>query len=169
MDNYKYYMTSSKDQLKEYEDSVDVLDVGLREEIYAKNRPAIMEHIRKSEKVLNRVVRGYFDSPLHNHNMFVYLTGVSTLKSNVQENLATQVQLMEKYLIKKDAKYIDKLRELDHTILSDYHGNVAFKYVSVIRWLADCLDKDGKSFFLIEGESIVTSGPFLKVIEVSDR
>lgn len=169
MDNYKYYMSSSIDQVKEYENTMDITDSEVREEIYSRTRPAIMEHIRKSEKVLNRVVRGFFDSPIHNHKMFEYLTGVSTLKANVQENLEAQVRLMEKYLIKKDSKYIEKLRALDSTVLTDYDGSLTIRHVDIMRWLADSLDRDGKALFLKDGEAVVTTGPFMKVIEVSNR
>ena len=139
-----------------------------REKIYASVRPALMKNIRESSKIMNKVIRGFFDSPIHVHKMFEYLTGVSNLKEIITENLEGEVKKMEKVLIKKDNSYIDKLERMRNVAQTDFHGNEIFKYVSVIRWTVKTFDKDEKSLLLFEHEEIVTDGPFLRVIESED-
>ena len=117
---------------------------------------------------MNKVIRGFFDSPIHVHKMFEYLTGVSNLKEIITENLEGEVKKMEKVLIKKDNSYIDKLERMRNVAQTDFHGNEIFKYVSVIRWTVKTFDKDEKSLLLFEHEEIVTDGPFLRVIESED-
>ena len=78
---------------------------------------------------------------------------------------------MEAYIRKKDRKksFGEKLAEVTEKVLTEYHGSEIFKQISIVRFLADLIDKDGRAFFLFEMEEIVTDGPFLKVVEQNDR
>ena len=73
--------------------------------IYDRNRNAISENIRKSGKVLSRVVRGFFLDPLHLHKQFCHLTsGVDDLLQKVTANWTKQVEFMKMYIKRKDDK-----------------------------------------------------------------
>ena len=168
VDNHKYYAASTLDQDTELRSTVGMTDEDERERIYSSNRAAIMKNIRESEKVMDKVIRGFFKSPLHLHKMFEHLTGVSNLRENIQSNLLLEIEKMEKVLISKDIKYKDKLKSIQNMVETDYHGNDHFRFVSVLRLIVKTIDKDEKSFLLFEHEDIATTGPFLRVIEGQD-
>ena len=75
-----FYSVSFTEERSAGQATNSITDAEKREEIYARNRNAISETIRKSEKVVNRVVRGFFSDPIHLHKQFCYLTsGVDNL------------------------------------------------------------------------------------------
>jgi len=76
---------------------------------------------------------------------------------------------MQKYIEKKSKKGKDDLKKLEEKIQLEFGGSVLLQQIMVARMLADLIDGDGKSLFLMENEEIVTNSPFIKVIELEDR
>ena len=170
MDNIKYYASASDTERGEYEATGDIDDEGSREQVYSANRNAITEMIRSSGKVISRVIRGFFNSPVHLHLQFLFFSpGSDDLKDRIETNWAKQIDFMEKYIEKKNKQGRDQLLKLKDKIQLEYNGSVIIQHVMVVRMLADVIDGDGKSFLLLEDEDIVTSSPFIKVIELQDR
>ena len=102
--------------MSKYKSSENLSEFNAREEIYEKNRNAICEEIRKSGKVINRVVRGFFSHPDHLSRHFSYLSsGVDDLKERISRNWHNQVNFMEAYIRKTDKKksFIAKLTEVE--------------------------------------------------------
>ena len=50
-----------------------------------------------------------------------------------------------------------------------YRGSVLFQQIMVARLMANMIDEDGRSLFLLEDEDVITNGPFIKVLELADR
>ena len=173
VDNYKWYKTGSEAQKARLQESTDVTNTEEREKIYADVRDAIAEEIRSSGKVITRIVRGFFSSPLHLHNQFIYFTSEETdLLANIQDNWSKQVGYMELYLkhvSNNSNQLVSKLSDLDARVQTDHNGNQLMKEVGVVRLLADVLDKDGRGIFLLPGETSVTTSPYLALIELPDR
>ena len=137
------------------------------------SRNAISETIRKSEKVVSRVVRGFFSDPIHLHKQFCYLTsGVDNLVEKVTENWSTQVMYMRQYIEKKDDKsgrFHDKLTALEDKAHLEYNGARDFVAVGIVRLLANMINKNRRGIFLYDTEEIITTRPFIKVSELLDR
>ena len=170
VDNDKYYATATDAERGEYEATEGVDDEESREQIYSSYRNAIAEKIRTSGKVLNRVVRGFFNSPSHLHQQFLFFSpGSDDLKERIAANWENQVVFMQKYIENKSKKGKDDLKKLVEKIQVEFGGSVLLHQIMVMRMLADLMDGDGKSLFLMEDEEIVTSSPFIKVIELQDR
>ena len=171
IDNYKFYASCDDDQRAKYQASIDLQDVEEREKIYAANRNAIAEQIRSSEKVINRVVRGFFSSPIHVKNQFLFLSpGSDDLETRIETNWSQQVGYMELYIERKDKKGKEKLKLLDQKVAVEYGGSLILKQIMVVRLLANLIDSDGKAIFLFEEEEeMITNGPFIKVLELPDR
>ena len=166
----KYYAAASEIERGEYEATGEIDDEESRERVYNENRNAIAEMIRTSGKVINRVIRGFFNSPVHLHQQFLFLSpGSDDLKERIESNWVKQIDFMEKYIEKKCKQGKEELLRLKDKIQLEYNGSVIIKHVMVVILLADVIDGDGKSFFLLEDEDIVTSSPFIKVIELEDR
>ena len=170
VDNDKYYATATNAELGEYEASEGVDNEESREQVYSSNRNAIAEKIRSSGKVLNRVIRGFFNSPTHLHQQFLFFSpGSDDLKERIARNWETQIGFIQKYIEKKSKKGKDDLKKLEEKIQLEFGGSVLLQQIMVARMLADLIDGDGKSLFLMENEEIVTNSPFIKVIELEDR
>ena len=170
IDNYKFYASCDDAQRANYQASSDLQDVEEREKIYEANRSAISEQIRSSEKVLNRVVRGFFSSPIHLKNQFLFLSpGSDDLETRIETNWLQQVGFMELYIVRKDKKGKEKLKLLDEKVAVEYSGSLILKQIMVVRLLANLIDSDGKAFFLFAEEDLITNGPFIKVLELPDR
>ena len=171
IDNYKFYASCDDDQRANYQASSDLQDVEEREKIYAANRNAIAEQIRSSGKVINRVVRGFFSSPIHVKNQFLFLSpGSDDLVTRIETNWSQQVGYMELYIERKDKKGKEKLKLLDEKVAVEYGGSLILKQIMVVRLLANLIDSDGKAIFLFEEEEdMITNGPFIKVLELPDR
>lgn len=172
MDDYKFYSNCTEAQREKYLSSEALDNFDAREEVYQRNRNAICEEIRKSGKVVDKVLRGFFSDHRHLHSHFIFLSaGADFLKERAAANWTYQVSLMEAYIRKKDRKksFGEKLAEVTEKVLTEYHGSETFKQISIVRFLADLIDKDGRAFFLFETEEIITDGPFLKVVEQNDR
>ena len=172
VDDYKFYADSTDEEMLNYKSTEHISEFDAREEVYRRNRNAICEEVRKSGKVLDRVVRGFFSHPGHLHNHFVYLaSGVDDLKDRISLNWASQLQYMEAFLKKTDRKKIfaERIFQVEEKVMTDYSGVDVFKQVSIVRFLAEMMDKDGRAFFLFEAEDPVTDGPFIKVVELIDR
>ena len=173
VDNYKFYATSKTEERSAVESSSSISDVEAREAIYDRNRNAISENIRKSGKVLSRVVRGFFLDPLHLHKQFCHLTsGVDDLLQKVTVNWTKQIEFMKMYIKRKDDKkgiYSKKLLDIEDKAAAEYNGAKDFIEISVVRLLAEMLDKDGRGIFLFEYEEMITMGPVIKVCELPDR
>ena len=171
IDNYKFYASCDDDQRANYQASSDLQDVEEREKIYAANRNAIAEQIRLSGKVINRVVRGFFSSPIHVKNQFLFLSpGSDDLVTRIETNWSQQVGYMELYIERKDKKGKEKLKLLDDKVSVEYGGSLILKQIMVVRLLANLIDSDGKAIFLFEEEEdMITNGPFIKVLELPDR
>ena len=170
VDNDKYYAIATDAERGEYEATEGVDDEESREQIYSSYRNAIAEKIRTSGKVLNRVVRGFFNSPSHLHQQFLFFSpGSDDLKERIAANWENQVVFMQKYIENKSKKGKDDLKKLVEKIQVEFGGSVLLHQIMVMRMLADLMDGDGKSLFLMEDEEIVTSSPFIKVIELQDR
>ena len=170
LDDYKFYANCTEAQREKYLSSEALNNFDAREEVYQRNRNAICEEIRKSGKVVDKVVRGFFSDHRHLHSHFIFLpAGADFLKERAAANWTYQVSLMEAYIRKKDREksFGEKLAEVTEKVLTEYHGT--FKQIFIVRFLADLIDKDGRAFFLFETEEIVTDGPFLKVVEQNDR
>ena len=170
VDNDKYYATATDGEREEYEATEGVDNEESREQVYSSNRNAIAEKIRTSGKVLNRVVRGFFSSPSHLHQQFLFFSpGSDDLKDRIAANWENQVGFMQKYIENKSKKAKDDLNKLLEKIQVEFGGSVLLQQIMVMRMLADLIDGDGKSLFLMEDEEIVTTSPFFKVIELQDR
>ena len=171
IDNYKFYASCDDAQRANYQASSDLQDVKEREKIYAANRNAIAEQIRSSGKVINRVVRGFFSSPIHVKNQFLFLSpGSDDLVTRIETNWSQQVGYMELYIERKDKKGKEKLKLLDDKVSVEYGGSLILKQIMVVRLLANLIDSDGKAIFLFEEEEdMITNGPFIKVLELPDR
>ena len=211
MDNYKYYDSSATQlQRDEYESTANVSDAMEREQIFARNRSAVMEKIRggpgaghgagpgddvveeveqrervydmnreeiqqeinDSKKVVSRVVRGFFDDPMHIRGQFQWLTGVPSLLEKIHLNLGREVRRAEKYLVSKDKKMKRNIQDVHNAAMTEYQGNKMYVEFMVLRYLGDTLERkngDGRALFLFEGEPMVTAGPHLRVIFPDER
>ena len=228
MDNYKYYDSSATQlQRDEYESTANVSDAMEREQIFARNRSAVMEKIRggpgagpgagpgddgapgvaaagagpgldpiaaeeveqrervydmnreeiqqeinDSKKVVSRVVRGFFDDPMHIRGQFQWLTGVPSLLEKIHLNLGREVRRAEKYLVSKDKKIKRDIQDVHNAAMTEYQGNKMYVEFMVLRYLGDTLERkngDGRALFLFEGEPMVTAGPHLRVIFPDER
>ena len=171
VDNYKFYASGSETQKQDIASAETIEDEAGREEIFSRNRNEISEQARNSGKPLNSVIKGFFRSPLHLHNQFIFLTSVGDLKETISKNWSVGIQKMEEYIRKKDRRGMIKIKleEAETKTQLEYSGATTFKDLVIIRGLADLLDKDGRGILLFSGEEIVTSGPFIKVIEKNDR
>ena len=143
VDNDKYRQESSESEMERYEATKDITDHLQREAIYEENRAAIIHKIRNSKKVLSKVVRGFFDHPIHIKKMFFNLTGVEELETNITNNLDKIVNQMEKYLLKvdksKEGTSLEKIRELDTLVMTEFGGNKDIRRIKIIRWTADVI------------------------------
>ena len=175
VDNDKYRLESSEAEMERYEATKDLTDHLQREAIYEENRAAIIHKIRNSKKVLSKVVRGFFDHPIHIKIMFFILTGVEELETNITNNLDKIVNQMEKYLLKvdksKEGTSLEQIRELDSQVMTEFAGNKDIRRIKIIRWTADVIAKkgDGSTFFKMEDEEMVTSSPFMQVRILPNR
>ena len=175
VDNDKYRLESSEAEMERYEATKDLTDHLQREAIYEENRAAIIHKIRNSKKVLSKVVRGFFDHPIHIKIMFFVLTGVEELETNITNNLDKIVNQMEKYLLKvdksKEGTSLEQIRELDSQVMTEFAGNKDIRRIKIIRWTADVIAKkgDGSTFFKMEDEEMVTSSPFMQVRILPNR
>ena len=175
VDNDKYRLESSEAEMERYEATKDLTDHLQREAIYEENRAAIIHKIRNSKKVLSKVVRGFFDHPIHIKIMFFILTGVEELETNITNNLDKIVNQMEKYFLKVDKSQegtsLEKIRELDTLVMTEFAGNKDIRRIKIIRWTADVIAKkgDGSTFFKMEDEEMVTSSPFMQVRILPNR
>ena len=156
-----------------YQNSEGIESEDAREQVYSGLRPAMMEQIRSSQKMILRTIRGFWDSPLHVKKMFHYLTGVEDLSPNIEKNLSRVIQYFEKYLIRVDKtplkKVVDEIDHLNNEVMTTYEGNSIFKMVTIMRMFAKSMDSDGRGMFLLEDEDIITDSPFLKVYVLPDR
>ena len=161
--------------MERYEATKDITDHLQREAIYEENRAAVIHKIRNSKKVLSKVVRGFFDHEIHIKKMFFNLTGVEELETNITQNMDKIVKQMEKYLLKadksKEGTTLEKIRELDSIVMTEFAGNHVIRRIKIIRWTADVIAKkgDGSTFFKMEDEEIVTSSPFMQVRILPNR
>ena len=83
---------------------------------------------------------------------------------------------MEQYLYRKDKskdkRIVNKVAEIDKKMAQECDGNKHFKYVEIIRLLAETMEKsggDGKGIFLYAWEDPICNEPFLKVYVLPDR
>ena len=161
--------------MERYEATKDITDHLQREAIYEENRAAVIHKIRNSKKVLSKVVRGFFDHEIHIKKMFFNLTGVEELETNITNNIDKIIKQMEKYLLKadksKEGTTLEKIRELDAIVMTEFAGNHDIRRIKIIRWTADVIAKkgDGSTFFKMEDEEIVTSSPFMQVRILPNR
>ena len=163
----------TEEQKAAYQDSEGIESEDAREQVYRSLRPAMMEKIRSSQKIILRTIRGFWNSPLHVKKMFQYLTGVEDLSPNIEKNLSRVVQYFEKYLIRVDKtplkKVVDEIEDLTNEVMTTYEGNNIYKMVMIMRMFAKSIDSDGRGMFLLEDEDIITDSPFLKVYVLPDR
>ena len=162
IDNLKFYASASDAERRKYEATADIDNEDHRAQVYSNNRKAIAEMIRTSgsAKVLQRVIRGFFNTPDHLHHQFIYFSpGSDDLKQRITANWATQIHLMEMFIEKKHKKLQGKMLRLK----LEYNGSIILQQIMVVRLLADALDGDGRSLFLMEDEDILTNSPFIKV------
>jgi len=63
------------------------------------------------------------------------------------------------------------LDEIYNRVITDYEGVQTCMDIHVIQMLCQVMDKggDGKAIILLENEDVVTSGPFLKTVELPNR
>ena len=54
--------------------------------------------------MIDKVVRGFWNHPIHIQKLFEYLTKVPSLLENIQHGLTRQTELMERYLLRQDKK-----------------------------------------------------------------
>ena len=142
------------------------------EEVYSRNRDEITHEAQNSTKPLNIIIQGFFDHRDHLHKQAIHLTGVQNMRETIKENWGEGMQKMEEYIKKKDLKgqIKHKVREAETKCHTDYSGSTTFKEITIVRGLADLLDKDGRGILLLSNEeSVQATGPFLKVIEKPDR
>ena len=175
VNNDIYRAESSEAEMERYEATKDITDHLQREAIYEENSAAIMHKIRTSKKVLSKVVRGFFAHESHVKKMFFRLTGVEELETNISNNLDKIVDKMEKYLLKadksKEETILEKIRNLDSEVMTEFAGNRDIRRIKIIRWTADVIAKkgDGSTFFKMEDEEMVTSSPFMQVRILPNR
>ena len=74
IDPYKYYSLASDMQQDNIKNTEDEEDIEARERIYERNRPALAMEIRKSQKNISQIIKGFWSSPKHLHMQFVYVT-----------------------------------------------------------------------------------------------
>ena len=142
------------------------------EEVYSRNRDEITHEAQNSTKPLNIIIQGFFDHRVHLHMQAIHLTGVQNMRETIKENWTEGTLKMEEYIKKKDLKGLikQKVIEAETKCHTEYSGSTTFKEITVVRGLADLLDKDGRGILLFSHEeSVQTTAPFLKVIEKSDR
>ena len=147
-------------------------EVEQREGVYDMNREEIQQEINDSKKVVSRVVRGFFDDPMHIRGQFQWLTGVSSLLEKIHLNIGREVRRAERYLVSRDKKMKQEIQDVHNAAMTEYHGNKMYVEFMVLRYLGDMLERkngDGRALFLFEGEPMVTAGPHLRVIFPDER
>ena len=138
-----------------------------REAVFEKHRSTVERRINEGgEKILTKVVPGFFNAPEHLKQMFRHLTEVEDLESRIEANLEQELSLMELFLFRNDKKGDDKdkIKELDNITETLYNGDKTWKWINIIRMLVTKLDKDPKALILLPGESEVTSQAYLKAV-----
>ena len=133
INSYKYYSKGTDEEVAAVVNSKSVIEETLREEIYNKNRNAISEQISSSKKNVGKVVAGFFKSPLHLHNQFVYVTdGFAEVKARIASNLSTQVKNFEMYIRHVKPTLASSLDEISNRVINDYKGVQTYKDIHVI-------------------------------------
>ena len=143
-----------------------------REAVFEKHRDVVERRIEEGrEKILTKVVPGFFRAPLHLRQMFRHLTDVEDLEARIEVNLEREVDLMELFLFRSDTKGDDKdkIKELDTITEAQYSGDKTWKWIHIFRMLVSKLDKDPKSLILLPGEKAVTSQAYLKAVFLDNK
>ena len=195
VDNYKFYSKSTAEQRSKIEQSVNIEDdeerekvyetgrevvaeqIAAHEEVYDRNREAIHREASTSKKLVQRVVKGFFNSRIHVHKQFGWLTGVYNLKDNILKNWDREILRMKEYIQKKDKKgdIMKEIKEVEEVVETEYGGSRILYDISVIRGVAKIIDKkkekdgDGRTFILLPGETVMTPRPFIRAKEQDDR
>ena len=140
--------------------------------MFEKHRDVVERRIEEGrEKILTKVVPGFFKAPLHLRQMFRHLTDVENLEARIEANLEREVDLMELFLFRSDNKGDDKdkIKELDTITETQYSGDKTWKWINIFRMLVSKLDKDEKSLILLPGEKAVTSQAYLKAVFLENK
>ena len=152
--------------------AAELEEVEQREGVYDMNRDQIQQEINVSTKVVSKVVRGFFDDPIHIRGQFQWLTGVPSLLEKIHLNIGREVRRAEKYLVSKDKKMKREIQDVHNAMMTEYNGNQMYAQFKILRYLGDTLERkngDGRALFLLEGEPMVTAGPHLRVIFPDER
>ena len=84
---------------------------------------------------MSRVVQGFWADPRHIKKQFIHFTGISEtiLKDNIQMNLSSEIDMIEKYLRKMGkSREVTKILE-DFATLNDGSVPVVNKAVKIFR------------------------------------
>lgn len=143
-----------------------------REAVFERHRSTVEKRINEGgEKILTKVVPGFFNCPEHLKQMFRHLTEVEDLESRIDANLEQELSLMELFLFRSDSKGDDKdkIKDLDNITETHYSGDKTWKWINIIRMLVTKLDKDPKALILLPGENEVTSQAYLKAVILENK
>ena len=143
-----------------------------REAVFEKHRSTVERRINEGgDKILTKVVPGFFKCPEHLKQMFRHLTEVEDLEARIEANLEQELILMELFLFRSDKKGDDKdkIKDLDNITETLYNGNKTWKWINIIRMLVTKLDKDPKALILLPGEKEVTSQAYLKAVILENK
>ena len=143
-----------------------------REAVFEKHRDIVEQRINESrEKILTKVIPGFFSIPEHLKQMFRHLTDVEDLEARIEANLERELDLMELFLFRCESKGDDKdkIKDLDNFTETQYSGDKTWKWINIIRMLVTKLDKDPKALILLPGEKEVTSQAYLKAVILENK
>ena len=176
IDCHKYYGIPSDDQRLILKSTENEEDFTAREIIYSRNRAALSEEIRNSQKNISNIIRGFWNSPVHLHQQFIWTTnGIGDLRSKIRKNWKKMISDFLEYITLKDGKsrkILPRLQEIQSRVLTDFDGVNTALEVEIVREVTTLLDKqgEGRSLVLKEGEDPVPGGsPYLLMRELPNR